>query len=151
MAAPEHHHNITLASLTHHQRIAIARTTPLHQQHVAKSLPQHHRNITAHPPAHSTRGQHITGLQRHVWSTIDFSEIGLELVCNDLQILWSKMGSERPPGRNMNQTIHFAFKYGMQSICFLMGAGFGNSVEASQPRGWVRAVRLKTQVIGTMA
>ena len=31
--------------------------------------------------------------QRHVWSTFDFSEIGPELTCNDLQIVWLKMHS----------------------------------------------------------
>ena len=33
------------------------------------------------------------GLQRHVWSTFDFSKIGSELACNDLRIVWLKMHS----------------------------------------------------------
>ena len=32
-------------------------------------------------------------LQRHVWSTFDFSEIESELTYNDLRIVWLKMHS----------------------------------------------------------
>ena len=68
--------------------------------------------------------------QRHVWSAFDFSEIGPEVTYNDLRIVWLKMNSERPPGRNRKQAIHFAFKFDVKSTSFQMGAGFRNSVEA---------------------
>jgi hypothetical protein len=81
-------------------------------------------------------------LQRHVWSTFDFSEIGSELTYDDLRIVWLKMHSVP-----FKPSIRWILRKGL--LIAQIGFQTSNLVRNGLPDACLEHLRLLKDRIGT--